>query len=306
MGKAVQDRPHSARDKIAAQQASARRSEQRKRLIIAGGSVVVVLALVVVLIVTKLAGGSAGKQGGSVGAGTVATVTRAIASVPGSTLNQVAAGPAYPAKGSVYPGAIKTIKPPGAALTSAGKPQVVYVGAEYCPFCAAERWALAVALSRFGTFSGLRLIHSSPTDTDPNTPTLSFYKSTYTSKYVSFSPTEAQKIDKTPLQPVTALDKSLMTKYDAPPYVPSGYNGSFPFVDFGNRYVIDGASYDPALLAGLSWQQIGAALANPNSTVAKAIDGAANHITAAICKITNNQPGNVCTSAGVSAASGSI
>jgi hypothetical protein len=97
-----------------------------------------------------------------------------------------------------------------------------------------------------------------------------------------------------------------MRTYDAPPYVPKGYDGSFPFVDFGNKFVIDGASYSPALLAGLTWQQIGADLANPSSTVAKAIDGAANHITAAICKITNNAPTSVCKSAGVSAASGSI
>ena len=64
------------------------------------------------------------------------------------------------------------------------------MGAEYCPYCAAERWAMAVALSRFGTFSNLRLIHSSSADIYPNTPTLSFYKSSYTSKYVQFTPVE--------------------------------------------------------------------------------------------------------------------
>ena len=136
---------------------------------------------------------------------------------------------------------------------------------------------------------------------------MSFYKATYTSKYVTFTTTEAQKVDKTPLQPVTALDKSLMAKYDVPPYVPSSqYDDSFPFVDFGNKYVIDGASYDPLLLAHLSWQQIGADLANPKSPVGQAIDAAANRITAAICKITSNQPGSVCTSTGVTSASGSI
>ena len=41
------------------------------------------------------------------------------------------------------------------ALTADGKPEVLYVGAEYCPFCAAERWPVVVALSRFGTWSGL-------------------------------------------------------------------------------------------------------------------------------------------------------
>jgi hypothetical protein len=152
----------------------------------------------------------------------------------------------------------------------------------------------------------MHLIRSSSTDLDPNTPTLSFYKSAYTSKYVSFSPTEAQKVDRTPLQPITAMVKSLMATYDAPPYVPAGYEGSFPFVDFGNKYVIAGASYDPALLANLSWGQVAANLANPSSTVGQAIDATANRITAAICAMTGNKPGDVCTSTGVTSASGSI
>jgi len=40
----------------------------------------------------------------------------------------------------------------------------------------------------------------------------------------------------------------------------------------------------------------------PSSTVGKDIDGAANMITAAICKLTHGQRRNVCASAGVSAA----
>ncbi|MGN6791598.1 MAG: DUF929 family protein [Streptosporangiaceae bacterium] len=309
MGEAERTRQQSARETIAAQQASFKSSDRRRKGLIAGGSVAVVLALIVALIAVKLAGGRSAKPPDTAKghANTAASVTRAIASVPTATLDKVAAGPAYPAKGSVYPGAIKTVKPAVATLASGdGKPQIVYVGAEYCPFCAAERWAIAVALSRFGTFSGLHLIHSSSTDMDPNTPTLSFYKSTYTSKYVSFNPTEAQTVDRAPLQPITAMVKSLMATYDAPPYVPSGYNNSYPFVDFGNKYVIAGASYDPALLANLSWGQVAADLANPSSTVGKAIDATANRITAAICTMTGNEPGDVCTSTGVTSASGSI
>ena len=67
---------------------------------------------------------------------------------------------------------------------------VTYIGAEYCPFCAAERWALTVALSRFGTFSGLAGTHSSSTDVYPDTQTLSFYGSHYTSPYLDFQPVE--------------------------------------------------------------------------------------------------------------------
>ena len=314
MGKAERNRLQNAREKIAAQQAAAKRAETRRRALIAGGSVLAVLVIVVVLVIVKTSGGgSAGKSSSGSTAATasantpVATsVSQKIASVPAATLDKVGAGVAYPAAGGIYPNAIQTVKSPPAILKSNGKPQVVYVGADYCPYCAAERWALTVALSRFGTFSNLSLIHSSSTDVYPNTPTLSFYKSSYTSKYVVFNTTEAQTVTHATLQPLTALDKTLMATYDAPPYVPSGYNGSFPFVDFGNQYVIDGASYNPQTLAKLTWQQVAADLSNPNSTVAKAIDGTANHITAAICKITGGQPGNVCTSPGVTAAAGSI
>ena len=41
------------------------------------------------------------------------------------------------------------------------------MGAEYCPYCAAERWSMIVALGRFGTFSGLQTMRSSSTDSRP-------------------------------------------------------------------------------------------------------------------------------------------
>ena len=46
-------------------------------------------------------------------------------------------------------------------LTLNNKPEILYIGAEYCPFCAAERWSMIIALSRFGTFSNLHFMTSS-------------------------------------------------------------------------------------------------------------------------------------------------
>ena len=77
---------------------------------------------------------------------------------------------------------------PGRTLTSDGKPRIVYLGAEYCPYCATERWAMVNALSRFGTFKNLKITTSSATDVDANTPTFSFYGSTFTSPYIKFEP----------------------------------------------------------------------------------------------------------------------
>ena len=38
-------------------------------------------------------------------------------------------------------------------LTVNGTPEVLYMGADYCPFCAATRWGLVLALMRFGNFT---------------------------------------------------------------------------------------------------------------------------------------------------------
>lgn len=298
MGKAERNRRQSAREKIAAQQAAARRAENRKRGLIAGGSVGLVIVVVVAFLFFK----ALSKPGATAAAASTqpASVVNQITNVPAETLASVGTG-------STYQKAIQTIKGSPAPLTQKGKPVIVYVGAEYCPFCAAERWALASALGKFGKFSGLSFIHSSSTDTDPSTPTLTFYKSSYTSNYLVFQTTEVQTVTHATLQKLTALDSQVMGKYDVPPYVPSASDdGSFPFVDFANKYVIAGASFDPAVLKGLTWAQVAAALKDPSSSVAKSVDGATNLITAALCKATHGQPGNVCTSAGVTKANGAI
>ena len=315
MGKAERIRRMNARERIAAQQAAARRAEARRRMFIASGSVVVVIVIVIVLIIVKSAGNtpssaSSASTSQTATAAITSSVTHDITTVPASTLNSVGAGS----------GVAKLIKTDGnpALLTSGGKPEVLFEGAEYCPYCAAERWALTVALSRFGTFSGLQLIHSTNADIYSNTSTLSFYKATYTSKYLTFTSVELYglKDNGIPLQKPTKAQAALMSKYDAPPYISSEYAGSYPFVDFGNQYLVLGAQYVPSALGttesvdashfGLSWSQIAADIRNPNSQVAQAVDGTANSITAAICKITKNADASVCTSAAAKAGAGSL
>ncbi len=178
-----------------------------------------------------------------------------------------------------------------------GLPIFFYAGAEYCPYCAAERWSMITALSRFGTFHNLHLTTSASDDVYPNTNTFTFVGSTYTSKYIDFQPVEMQDRNRQTLQSLNSQQNQWFTTYDAPPYVSSAdQSGSFPFLSIANQYIQIGTGYDPQLLAGLTWQQIAADLSNPNSPVAKAILGNANYLTAAICKVTNNQPSNVCTS----------
>jgi Domain of unknown function (DUF929) len=283
-------RAESAREKVAAQRAQARRAEIRKRALITGGSVVAVLAVVIALIMVKLDESPAHAGPASADA----AVAREISRVPAATVNSVGAGTATglrPISGQPE-------------LTLDGKPELLYMGGEYCPFCAAERWAIAAAVSRFGTLSGVRFIHSSPTDVYPNTPTLSFYKSGYTSRYLAFMPVEwySERADASTPTGYAYLQRP--TPQQAAVF--SRYGGSFPFVDIGNRYLVPEAQYLPSALAGLSWAQVAADMRDPSSPVGKDIDGAANMITAAICKLTRGQPASVCSSAGVRAADHSI
>lgn len=174
-----------------------------------------------------------------------------------------------------------------------GKLEVLYVGSEYCPFCAAQRWALVVALSHFGNFSALSATQSSKTDQYPATQTFSFYGSRYTSPSLDFVPVELQTNQAVggvypTLQRLTPAQESVLKTFDSAPY--TDQPGSIPFIDIGNRFVTVGASYSPAVLAGLSMSQIAAALSHPNSVIAQAIDGTANVLIRAISSATGAAP----------------
>jgi len=174
-----------------------------------------------------------------------------------------------------------------------GKPEVLYVGAEYCPFCAAERWALVVALSQFGSFTGLRETRSSSSDLYPDTPTLSFYGSTFASTDLDFTAVELATNQAVggqyrSLEKLSSAQRSVLDAYDQPPYTSQA--GAIPFIDVDNRFVMIGASYDPAVLRGKSEVQIAQALSRPSSPVAKAVDGTANLLVAAISHATGVQP----------------
>jgi len=175
----------------------------------------------------------------------------------------------------------------GPPLVSDNKPLIVYLGAEYCPYCAAERWSVIEALSKFGNFTNLRYMESSPTDAYPNTPTFSFYGATYTSPYISFQTVELQDRFHNPLQTPTPDQSNLVNTYSP--------QGGIPFVDIANQYMISGAQYQPSTLAGMNWDQVSSQLGNPSSPVAQGIDGAANILVSKICKVTNDQPSNVCS-----------
>ncbi len=77
-----------------------------------------------------------------------------------------------------------------------GKPSIVYIGADSCIFCGENRWAMALALAKFGSFSALYKGYSSLGDGD--VPTLYWkqynlttqsnvsFGSYYSSNYLNF------------------------------------------------------------------------------------------------------------------------
>jgi thiol-disulfide isomerase/thioredoxin len=178
-------------------------------------------------------------------------------------------------------------------LTLDGKPEVLYIGGDFCPYCALERWSLIVALSHFGNFSGLEYMQSSRTDVNPNTPTFTFSNASYVSKYVSFVSVEETNREGQTVASLNGNESSLFSQYGT--CAASGESGDIPFVDIANAYVANcGAQFSLPQIAGESWTQIASQLGTPNSMVAQEIDGAANTLIAAICKVDGGQPSSVC------------
>jgi hypothetical protein len=269
------------------------------------GSALVVLAVLIIILVSVIGKssntkGAFGTQPAPASVASALYVQPSFFTAAGSNLT--AAGPSL--------AAIHTLKGQP-ALTNGGKPFILYVGSEWCPYCGATRWPLAVALARFGAFKGLHITKSSLTDVDPGTPSLSFYGTTYTSKYIAFTgieqctdtPSTSQSQGTlecngyTPLAPISAAYSKLFDKYDFPPYVSATppTPGGIPFIDFANKYHEDGAFIDPSILQGLTHEQIAQSLGNPVASPAQTILVAANYYSAVICKLTNNQPSSVCS-----------
>ena len=254
-----------------------------------GGALGIVVIVIIVVVVLAQGGSTTGSSSSATNAdvrtAVAPAVLTAVTQPDPSELAQIGTGG--------QAGNIAKLPATTTITDSSGKPVVMYVGAEYCPYCAAERWVLITALSRFGSFSGLQETLSSATDVFPHTNTFTFVNASYSSSWVDFQSSELENRNQQPLQTPSAQLASAFNTYDQPPYTPTKLG--FPFLDIGGRYVLSSTSFSPQLLQGLTFQQIATQMADPTSQVAKAILGNANYITAAICSLTNNQPQTVCS-----------
>jgi hypothetical protein len=205
------------------------------------------------------------------------------------------------ATGSVVPGDgfPSPTGPNGRPLTSGGKPEVLYVATEYCPYCVAQSWPLIVALSRFGQFSGLSVSRSPAFEGNPPVDGWTFYGSSYRSRYLAFLPVETYSnvlvnskadpgnpLSYRPLQRLTPAEQAVFREFDR--------GRQTPFTDFGGAATALGSDIIPTTLAGLTWSEIAADLRRPGTAAGASILFSANVLTYQLCQLTGDRPASAC------------
>lgn len=224
-----------------------------------------------------------------------ADVVQLVTHVPPATLDAVGAG--------AFTGFYSAARLTGSPLRAAGKPELLTVNTGWCPHCVANSWSLAIALSRFGTLSGLRRIDSGTlygtkfgaNPSYPHTRGLSFLSTRLRSTRLAFVARVLQGVRGDAVEHLTAAEQRAVNAFDR--------RGSVPAVNVGGVFGFVGGAYATETLSGQSWLQIARAVQTPSSPIAQAVDGLANVFTAAICTATKNRPATVCMSAAVTAVS---
>jgi hypothetical protein len=203
-------------------------------------------------------------------------------------------------------------------LTVNGKPSVIYLGAISCVYCGENRWAMALALSRFGSFQDLFFGYSSFLDGD--VPTLywapapynataavdfgNFYEGTYVTflsidyastitagfqmQNVTYFQQQAAAANNTVYEKATDLI-SLLNNYDGTPYTIWGNYSVLgaDATDVGNATTTSSTSSTTSTTAlpitSLTHEQILESLAHPDSSFAWTEYAAADYYVGLIC-----------------------
>jgi hypothetical protein len=288
------------------------RAHEPRSLLLAWGGVGLVVIVIVALVAVRIFGGDGPSQGSHQTVRPASPLlVHDITTVPPSVFDAIGTG--IPSQFVGTAPIVLTGQPP--LTLQGGSPTVLYYGAEYCPFCAAERWSIVVALSRFGTWTGLQTTASGLHDGDFST--LTFSKARFSSHYVHFASIEActNIVDPnvggcsgyTHLQNPTAEEQAVLDKYASSRFVPGDTQGiAFPYIDVDNKVLFSGSTYEPGILTGLTQMDIAGTLTDASNPLTQSIIGAANYLTASICAGTGGMPEAVCSSRGVKSASSAL
>ncbi len=266
-----------------ARSASAARQARQRRTRLGIVGVVAVVAVVAVVVALSINSNNSAKPAPRVALTDTQSV--ALQSVP---INDLVA--AFDKSGS---GMSPATQINGQPLTSGGKPEVLFIGAEFCPICATERWPLTVALSQFGKFTNLHQTRSAVHD--GNIATVTYYGSTYSSPYLTFTPVETTtNVPKgnyyETLQTPTAAQQAIWSNTSQS----LGINEGFPFVYMGGKYVLTTSQFSPTTLEGKSFDEINGDVGNNDTTVGASVDASAAALTKYFCTLTGGKPGSVC------------
>ena len=205
-----------------------------------------------------------------------------LTSVPLDVYNQVGAGSAS-----------LQIQATGEKSDGSTKANFLYIGAEFCPFCAMERLSLTAALSRLGKFENLHdTISGSAEGKLSNIPTVTYKNYAYKSNYVNFKAFEIGDREGREIADIPKLEKQIFAIYSP--------NGGIPLTYWGD--IVTFGPDSGTLLAGIKGAAVASALTNPNSKEAQSTIGGANLFSAEICSKTGGKPENVCSSSGVRSA----
>ncbi len=170
-----------------------------------------------------------------------------------------------------------------------GKLFVFFMGAEYCPYCAAERWAIVRSLQKFGQWDGLKQTISAARD-EPflNLPTYDFTKATYTSPHIDFVAREVKDREFNPLQKLLKTEEKLLRKFNP--------KKEIPFLLIAGRFTQIGSGFTPKIFIGHTFRQTETELKKVESEIRKTIDDEANIISALLC--VSGLPPELCKEAG--------
>jgi hypothetical protein len=162
------------------------------------------------------------------------------------------------------------------------KPVLLFIGAQYCPHCAGQRWSVMKALDQFGTFGNVRASASS----EGNIPTFDFTGAAYRSSFVVFDHKDVEDLNYKPLQSLDAAEQLAFNRYDT--------TGSIPLILAGG-YAITGDAYNLADIDGLSFGMVQRALRHgARQAIVNDINAEANAITAFLCHADGMKPGSAC------------
>jgi len=161
-------------------------------------------------------------------------------------------------------------------IKRSGKLFVFFMGAEYCPYCAAERWAIVRALSKYGQWTGLKQTMSAARD-EPflNLPTYDLIEATYTSQHIEFVAREIKDREFKPLQKLLKTEEKLVRKYNP--------EKKIPFLLIGGRFMQIEAGFSPKIFIGHTFRQTETELKKIESDIRKTIDDEASIISALLC-----------------------